>query len=219
MGQSRDLAVQMGKALHQIEQERDGEMNYFLQKMFSSYYGEKVYDTFPHIVELHDKLVEIGADSHENSVWYGDADVYVWYEKAIDPERRIIVINNVVSCADKPMHIVMLNRYEPDEDVRLRLNELHVVAVHPYEDEETKRGDTWNDHRDWDRATLKTYRDHDFSFGYNDGRDDDHVLIYKDILRKEVESPLYDVGKLEFFFMEFSWAHEAITKHEDYTKR
>lgn len=194
-----------------------GMQDYLNEKIYDAYYGMRVKTLIPKLTELHEKLESIGAISSDTSVWYGDMDAYIWIESSA--RHKIIVIDNVVSCADEATHIISFDDTDNHVDDNGQWQSAHVVAVDRHDGSEKKRGDQWKDHRDWAVATFKTYKDHDFNFGYGDGRDKNHVLGYDYIFTPRVENAMYSIPKIKFFMQELSWAYEALTQTEDYTRK
>jgi hypothetical protein len=120
----------------------------------------------PQIVAIYNKLLsEIG---YIKEVWYGDADVYVSIEEGYTKYNEtydVLIIRNVVTCFDKNVIVAVINR-----DSR------HVSICKCVHSSGKKNSYSFDDHRDWDEEGLDTQRNHEWSFGYNDLRDETLVF-------------------------------------------
>jgi len=176
-------------------------------------------DMKPNILAVYDemkKLVEYGQD-----VWYGDADVYVSIEEAYEKYGEkfdVLIIRNVVSCCDLPYVFAIINT--ETRDIPL------CKAVAP----QGKKNDyTFGDHRDWALHGLDTLREHNWSFGYNDLRDDGLVFELNPIWAELKPEKAYNgwnkwnhgcgfhVEYLLYAQREIQYAFQMICEVKDYT--
>ena len=156
------------------------------QKMW----GMIVMDFIPKLKEvwqyLHDNKY-----TKNNTLGYGDADGAIWveYPKQLEEwedKRKIIIHKSYCTCADDDTHIFILN----DSDFGSLWDLLHVRTVWPrqnsrggYAVEKSKKHPngwfSWGDDRDIKTPSIKTYRDRNFKYSYQDGRDKGYTLTLK----------------------------------------
>ena len=139
-----------------------------IDRISNSVYTSLVDDNIkPQIVAVYDKLLpEIGYNKY---VWYGDVDVYVSIEEGYteyNETHDVLIIRNVATGFDKYNIVAVINRESKHISICKCVYSLG------------KKNDSYSfgDHRDWDRECLDTQRSHNWSFGYNDLRDESLVF-------------------------------------------
>ena len=149
----------------------------------------------PQMAAVYEKLLpEIG---YRREVWYGDADVYVNIEGGYTEygeSHDILIIRNVVTGFDKNVILAVINK----ETKYISICKcVHQIGK--------KNGYSFNDHRDWAVEGLDTQRNHRWSFGYNDLRDESLVFerssIWDDINLKKKDGshkPYNDWSKYSY---------------------
>ncbi len=183
--------------------------HYSIEKALDFFYGKVVEDHVEVFKSVFKKLEDAGFTSRENSFCYGDADGYLWCEK-LDDYTKLIICENVVTCADDNTSIFKLREFGDDVDTDKLLFEFKVITAFP---EEVKKSDYWGDRRDYERVSLETYREHGFDFGCGDFRDNTHVLKMKyDISSNypQIEDSHINTPKIKFFMDNLSWYDEII---------
>lgn len=178
----------------------------------------------PQIVAVYDRLLQkVG---YTGEVWYGDADVYVSIEEGYNKygeSHDVLIIRNVVTCFDKNVIIAVINR-----------DNRHVSICKCVHQTGKKNGYSFNDHRDWDVEGLDTQRDHQWSFGYNDLRDESLVFerssVWDEINLKKDEGFLkhyndwhpysygcgFHVENLLYVEREVRYAYDSVCVREGY---
>lgn len=193
-----------------------------LDRISNSVYTSLVDDNIkPQIVAVYDKLLpEIGYNKY---VWYGDADVYVSIEEGYTEYKEthdVLIIRNVVTCFDKYNIVAVINRESK-----------HISICKCVYSVGKKNSYSFGDHRDWDREGLDTQRSHNWSFGYNDLRDESLVFerssIWEDDCLKARKHyndwyPSsygcgFHVENLLYTEREVRYAYKVICNLEDYT--
>ncbi len=188
--------------------------DYLHECVTDEYWGIKLKAAAKPCQDLIDKCLAIGAISNDSSVWIGDADAYIWVEeikptKSYHTLRHALIIKNVVTCAENNVFIYDLDSMDDDFSATF-----HCVAVEDSEEVMRYNPRQFNDNRDWEKATLKTYRDHNFTFGYRDCRDRGHSFLLKHG-SCEKATP----HEVRFALRELMWAYNSIVEAEDYTKK
>lgn len=170
-------------------------------------------DMKPKALEVYDKIVaDIGYDKE---VWYGDADVYVSVTEAYTKHSEThdaLVIRNVVSCYDKNVVVLLINR-----DTK------YVTSCKCVEQRGRKNDFNFGDHRDWDACGLDTLKAHKWRFGYEDCRDDDLVFILDEFWSEHLKLdkkynnwniystwPGFHVDNFLYAQREIAYAHKSI---------
>lgn len=144
-------------------------------------------------------LKEHGHVGEDNRYTYGDIDHSIWIEE--NNTDKIIVSQS--HCSER-QHLFILRNPVPDY--------MTFMCV-TFEDEEVKPKNFWKDHRDWDKFSLQTYRDHDFKFGYEDCRDYNHVFKYEQLFRR-LES-VHTENEILFALWQMKWDNEMISNYEE----
>ena len=138
------------------------EQSAMLNRYVKEYFSIERYNT------IMNKLKELKAFGSDNSYWYGDADVYVWIEEIEDIE--CLVINNVVSCSDRPVCVIQVR--DMGEDVGDKYNRYAIKAICTVNKSENKDGNyNWGDRRDYDVVGLDVIKEKGFRYLYQDRRD------------------------------------------------
>lgn len=165
------------------------------------------------------KLRELGAYGYDNAYWYGDVDVYGYIE-TVD-EQECLIIDNVVSCYDRPLVVISVNKnifHDPEivESTtrnRLRTSTLDfpmydVVAVCTERTSTIEQPPQWNDRRDYRVVGLDLIKEKGFKFLYGDARDDewafntprfvrDGRLHYENLKR---DNTLFVLSEFSYFY-------------------
>ncbi len=177
----------------------------------------------PQLLEVYNKLLpEIGYDKE---VWYGDADVYVSIEEGYIKHGEsfdILIIRNVVTCFDQSVVVSVINKQSGYIPL--------CKAVHPVG---KKNGYSFNDHRDWAKEGLDSLREHNWSFGYEDLRDETLVFQLSDVyllIQDKLSEPLHYNGWSKYSYgcgfhvepflfaqREIQYAYTMICGSPDYT--
>ena len=110
-----------------------------------------------------------------NKFVYGDIDAGAWLEFPEMENRKIIVNTTYCSCADDNTHIFI-------RDKVFNMITFLVVTVWPRQ-KMSKSNTKWNDDRDVDIPSLRTYQDRKFTYGYQDCRDKGHVFKYDSMMK------------------------------------
>jgi len=135
-------------------------------------WGRVVINYIPKLKEvwqyLHDNKY-----TKKNTLGYGDIDGAIWVEyprqeEKWEDERKIIIHTSHCTLADANTHIFILN------ESRVMGTTLHVRTVWPRQKVDKDR--YWKDDRDVKIPSLNTYRDRNFKYSYQDGRDKGYVL-------------------------------------------
>lgn len=107
-----------------------------------------------------------------NKLVFGDIDEGVWVEYPKNKDKKVIICTRYNSCAEDNTHIFVLD--EPFKNqITFRVSTVWPKEI-PY-----KGNIKWNDDRDVDTPSLNTYRKRDFKYGYSDGRDKGHSIMYE----------------------------------------
>lgn len=177
------------------------------------------HDMKPNILAVYHEMKKI--TEYGNEVWYGDADVYVSIEEAYEEygdKYDVLIIRNVVSCSDMPYVIAIINT---------ETNYIPICKV--VAPRGKKNNFTFGDHRDWDEHGLDTLRDHNWSFGYEDLRDDGLVFelssVWAEIKRDKAYNGWsqyssgcgFHVEYLLYAQREIQYAFQMICDMKDYT--
>ncbi len=148
----------MSDIFHKYQQEQEAMLNRYA----TEYFTIKRYNT------IMDKLRELNAIGRDNTYWYGDADVYAHIETIEDID--CLVINNVVSCYDRPVCVIQVkDRGEtlPEEFHRYQINAICTENV----SKKPKIDYSWGDRRDYEVVGLDVIREKGFKYLYGDIRD------------------------------------------------
>ena len=176
---SRKLAKQLYDAniLENKRAEHCGDL--LIKWVKECYWGLKVADHLP-VFDKVWKILHERKHTKKNKFIYGDIDVGLWIEYPKAKHKRVIVSESYCTCAEDNTHIfIEEHNYE-----KIPLFEkLRVVTVWPRQDSRggyrTKDGwHHWGDDRDIKIPSLNTYRERDFKFGYSEGRDKGHCILY-----------------------------------------
>ncbi len=153
-------------------------------------WGMIVADFIPKLQEIWQYLHD-NKYTKNNQLGFGDVDGTIWieYPKQLNSwpdERKIIMHHSSCSCADDNTHIFILDTGEfASMDITL-----HVRTVWPRQNskggyrcvkskEHPDGWFSWGDDRDIRIPSIRTYRDRNFKFSYQDGRDKGYTLSLK----------------------------------------
>lgn len=151
------------------------------------FWGLVVKDHIKIFNDVWDILNKHGNIGQRNCYTYGDRDVGVWIEKVKNSKNKKVIVSTrycSAAAADNTHLYILL---ESSYIVRFLCR-----TVWPrqnkkggYKVVKSKRHPdgwfSWNDDRDIKFPSIKTYRDRDFKFGYEDCRDKGSVFAYEDI--------------------------------------
>lgn len=124
------------------------------------------------------KVLDEKGHTRNNKFVYGDIDVGLWveYPKNKKSNKRIIISERYCSCADDNIHLFIENGKKWLTECPI-LYKFKVVTAWPRQIN-SKYG-KWKDDRDIDKPSLNTYRKRGYTFGYGDGRDKGHSILYQ----------------------------------------
>lgn len=176
-----ERARKLGRSLYfaHKKEEKDGRDcgNLFLDWVKECFWGMVVKDTLPLFDSVWDMLHEKGYKK-QNPFVYGDADVSLWVEYPKDKNKKVIVSVCHCSMADNNTLIFIQDNINILHHLRY-----HIVTAWSRE-VKSRYSNHWGDDRDISKPSLNTYRKRDFKFGYGDGRDKGHILIYDGMLER-----------------------------------
>jgi hypothetical protein len=171
-------------------------------------WGLIVMDFIPKLKEIWQYLHD-NKYTKKNGLRFGDLDGAIWveYPKQLNSwpdERKIIIHRSYCTMADDNTHIFILN----DGKYSSLSNTLHVRTVWPrqnsrggYKCVKSKENPdgwfSWGDDRDIKIPSLRTYRDRNFEYSYQDGRDKGYTLTLKNKPCPSVEWAHHDQSKLQ----------------------
>lgn len=170
----------------------------------------------PKLVDIYTHMLGLG---YNTQIWYGDADVYVHVEEVYRKYGNVydaLVIRNVVTCFDKNVIVVLIERESKG-----------IVLCKTVHSLGKKNNYTFNDHRDWDEEGLDTLRDHQWNFGYRDLRSntlvfDDKFLGFRHHYNNwNIHSYGcgFNIENVSYVTQETTWAHYNIVEQSNYTIR
>lgn len=184
-----DRAKRTAKYLYRnyMKEEKEGRDcgKLYLDWVKEHFWGKVISMEIPTFHKVWKALDERGYTKN-NPLQFGDIDYGLWVEYPKDDKKKVIVSTCYCSCADDNTHIFVLD--EPYKDSKLFKNHinLRVATVWPREKKTKTRGYkqpdgsySWGDDRDIDLPSLNTYRKRDFVYGYSDGRDKGHCIMYE----------------------------------------
>jgi len=139
------------------------EQTAMLSRYVEEYFSLDQYNT------IMDKLRELKAYGNDNSYWYGDADVYVYIE-TID-KVECVVINNVVSCFDRPVCVIKVTDMG-EVCSEVSFNQYSIKAICTInKSEKSKYEWTFGDRRDYEVVGVDLIKQNGFGYLYQDERD------------------------------------------------
>ncbi len=126
-----------------------------LRKYVKKYFSVKKFN------RIMSKLRKLNAYGSENSYWYGDADVYVFIETIDNVE--CLIINNVVSCYERPLCIIKVETIDDK-------NFVSAICTNKTS-EKSQYNHAFNDRRDYEEVGLDLIKANGFGYLYKDTRD------------------------------------------------
>ena len=168
--------------------------------------------------EIYDYCETNAIVGEDNCVWYGDADVYVWIEPN-EGSKKVLILRNVVTCADEGIYVFTLDEFGAldsavDDGFLDKFTCRAVASID--EDTPSPTSFEWGDFRDTHLPSLKTLRENNWRFGYNDSRDRGHMFAMKH--NRLDNSALYSAGYIKRSLMELDYAYDNIVTRQDYQK-
>lgn len=181
---------------------------YLMEKVKKSFYGKLVKDKIPLFKELHAFLVE-HKHTVKNPYIYGDIDVGVWYEKSSDEREDIVAVESYCTCADDSTHIFIMRDWSMiNYQIGLNIVDTKFLAVTAWPRQKKKRkGHLYGDYRDVVLPSIRTYRDCNFKFGCQDGRDVGYSFKYESIVGDRVEDAHWNEPRILFALRTLQEAH------------
>jgi len=134
------------------------EQEVMLRKYVQKYFSVKKFN------KIISKLQKLNAYGSENSYWYGDADVFVFIEMIDNVE--CLVINNIVSCYDRPLCIIKVDETFMDFPI------ISAICTNKTS-EKSQYNFKFNDRRDYDKVGLDIIKANGFGYLYKDTRDNE----------------------------------------------
>jgi len=163
-----------------------------------------------HYKEIMDKLKELKAYGNENSYYYGDADVYVHIE-TID-KKECLVINNVVSCSDRPVCILSIeDNAFPDIGSGMEYAPYTIKAVCTTPTSTTQYDNMFNDRRDYKVVGLDVLKEKGFKYLYGDCRDAEWAFNSTFFLNPTRQLENLNRDNTLFLLSEFSYLYNNLS--------